>query len=151
MNEYLKKLEYYCVYQERCHQEVTQKLYQIKCPKEYHDEVIVQLINNNYLNEERFSILFTQSKLHQKIWGKKRLENELKQRNISTRIIQTALKNINHQEYLELFNFNAEKSWDTITEKNKLKKLKKFTDYWLRKGFEKDLIYEKGNELLNIL
>lgn len=149
MEEFLKKLEYYCVYQERCHHEVLQKLYQIKCPKVYHDEIIAQLINNNYLNEERFSLIFTQSKFHQKHWGKIRLEIELKQRNIGSRIIQIALKNINQEEYLELFNLNSEKFWETITEKNKIKKLKKFTDYWLRKGFEQDLVYAKGNELLN--
>jgi regulatory protein len=148
MQEYLKKLEYYCSYQERCHQEVLQKLYQIKCPIEYHDQIIVHLIENNYLNEERFSFLFTQSKLHQKQWGKIRLEIELKQRNISNRNIQLALKNIDKQEYNQIFEIYSEKIWNSITEKNKIKKLKKFIDYWIRKGFESDLVYQKGNELL---
>jgi regulatory protein len=149
MQEFLKKLEYYCSYQERCHQEVLQKLYQIKCPIEHHDLVIFYLIENNYLNEERFALLFTQSKLHQKQWGKLRLENELKQRNISSRIIQTALKNINQEEYLQIFETHSQKTWDSFQEKNKIKKQKKFTDYWIRKGFELDIIFQKGKELSN--
>jgi regulatory protein len=148
MTEYIKKLEYYCSYQERCHQEVVQKLYLIKCPTDTHDEVIAHLINNNYLNEERFAVIFTQSKLHQKHWGKMRLENELKQRKISSRNIQTAFRKIDEVEYLQIFNENSLKIWNGILEKNKIKKLKKFIDYWLRKGFEQDLIYQKGKELL---
>jgi regulatory protein len=77
-----------------------------------------------------------------------RLENELKQRKISSRNIQTALKKIDEVEYLQIFNENSLKIWNGILEKNKIKKLKKFTDYWLRKGFEQDLIYQKGKELL---
>jgi regulatory protein len=148
MQEFLKKLEYYCSYQERCHQEVKQKLYQIKCPTELHDEVISNLIENNYLNEERFALLFTQSKLHQKQWGKLRLENELKQRNISNRNITTALKKIDQEEYHQIFETHSEKIWYAIQEKNKIKKLKKFSDYWIRKGFEIDLIFQKGKELI---
>ena len=148
MIEFIKKLEYYCVYQERCHQEVIQKLYQLKCPKDFQDEVIAHLITNNYLNEERFASIYTQSKLHQKHWGKIRLENELKQKNISSKIIQIALNKIDETEYLKIFNENALKTWNSWTEKNKTKKLKKFSDYWLRKGFESDLIYPKGKELL---
>jgi regulatory protein len=148
MQEYLKKLEYYCSYQERCHQEVIQKLYQINCLIEHHDEIISNLIENNYLNEERFAILFTQSKLHQKQWGKIRLENELKQRNISNRNIQTALKKIDQEEYYQIFEVHSEKIWHSIPEKIKIKKLKKFSYYWIRKGFESDLIFKKGKELM---
>ena len=147
MLEFIKKLEYYCSYQERCHQEVIQKLFLINCPLEHHDSVISSLIENNYLNEERFASIFTQSKLHQKQWGKIRLLHELKQRKISIRNIQTALKNIDEEEYHQIFNFHSEKIWQTIIEKNKIKKLKKFSDYWVRKGFEVDLIYQKGKEL----
>lgn len=148
MQEFLKKLEYYCSYQERCHQEVIQKLFLIKCPLEHHEEIISNLIENNYLNEERFALLFTQSKLHQKQWGKLRLENELKQRNISNRNIITALKKIDQDEYHQIFKFHSEKIWHSIQEKNKIKKLKKFSDYWIRKGFEIDLIFQKGKELI---
>ena len=151
MTEFIKKIEYYCLYQERCHNEVIQKLYQIKCPKEFQDEVIAHLITNNYLNEERFAILFTQSKFNQKQWGKVRIENELKQKNISSRNIQKALSKINNEEYLQVFQENTILSWDAILEKNKIKKIKKFTDYWLRKGFEKELVYQKAKELLKTI
>jgi len=147
LSEIVQKMEYYCSYQERCHAEVVQKLYTLSVPQNQHDEVIVHLINHNFLNEERFAKLFSISKFHQKKWGKKRISSELKQRNLSDYLIRIGLKEIPEEEYESTFSELAEKTWDSITEKNILKKRKKFCDTLLRKGWESDWVYETSKKL----
>lgn len=140
-------MEHYCAYQERCHAEVQQKLREYTITTAEKDEIIVSLLQNNYLNEERFALLFAVSKFHQKKWGKVRIKNELKARQLSDYLIQKALKEINPAEYEETFEQLATLQWEQIRETNALKKKKKFCDYLLRKGWESDRIIEKVSEL----
>ena len=148
--EIRKKLEYYCAYQDRCHQEVYQKMFSFSLSSDEKDELMVYLIDNNFLNEERFAQSFTRGKHNYKKWGKIRIVNELTSRNISSTIIKIALKEINDSLYFETFNELANKHWESITETNLMKKRKKFCDYFIRKGWENDLIYEKVKELEKI-
>ena len=141
------KLEYYCSYQDRCHKEVEQKLNSFTLITALKEKVIVHLIENNFINEERFAKSFARGKHNYKGWGKNRIVNELKFRNISSRIITIALKEIPEETYLENFHQLAEKHWNNITERKGSKKNKKFVDFLLRKGYETSLIYEKLNEL----
>jgi len=145
--EIIQKIEYYCSYQERCHVEVNEKLKGFSISSEEKNQIIVHLINENFLNEERFASVFTISKFHQKKWGKIRIKNELKARKISEYLITKSLKEIPLEEYETTFLTLSEKFWDTITEKNPLKKRKKCCDYLLRKGWESDLVYEKVKQL----
>ena len=145
--EVRSKMEHYCAYQERCHAEVQQKLREYAITTAEKDEIIVSLLQNNYLNEERFALLFAISKFHQKKWGKVRIKNELKARQLSDYLIQKALKEINPAEYEETFEQLATSQWEQIRETNALKKKKKFCDYLLRKGWESDRIIEKVSEL----
>ena len=141
------KLEYYCSYQDRCHKEVEQKLNSFTLITELKEKVIVHLIENNFINEERFAKSFARGKHNYKSWGKNRIVNELKFRNISSRIIETALKEIPEATYLENFHALAEKNWEIIKEPKGQKRNKKFVDFLLRKGYETSLIYEKLKEL----
>ncbi|WP_290858567.1 regulatory protein RecX [Flavobacterium sp.] len=143
----VQKMEYYCSYQERCHLEVMQKLYGFALTQHERDEVVVHLIQHNFLNEERFAKTFALSKFHQKKWGKIRITNELKQRQMSTFLITKGLQEIPNHEYEETFETLTEKTWQTITEKNALKKRKKFCDTLLRKGWESELVYEAVKKL----
>jgi len=147
ISEIVQKLEYYCSYQERCHVEVYEKLKGFAISSNEKDKIIVHLINENFLNEERFATVFSISKFHQKKWGKIRIKNELKARKISDYLITKSLKEIPENEYETTFHTLAEKHWDSITEKNPLKKRKKFCDYLLRKGWESNLIYEKLKQM----
>jgi regulatory protein len=147
ISEIVQKLEYYCSYQERCHVEVNEKLKGFAISSDEKDKIIVHLINENFLNEERFATVFSISKFHQKKWGKIRIKNELKARKISDYLITKSLKEIPENEYETTFHTLAEKHWDSITEKNPLKKRKKFCDYLLRKGWESNLIYEKLKQM----
>ncbi|MEM8521190.1 RecX family transcriptional regulator [Flavobacterium sp. PL12] len=144
-----QKLEHYCAYQDRCHEEVVQKLRTMKMDADEIDTIIVQLIADNFLNEERFACSYARGKHRIKHWGKIRIINELKFRKISATVIKIALKEINDIEYFEMFDELTEKHWETTFEKNVLKKRKKFCDYFLRKGWENNLIYQKVKELEN--
>ena len=147
IKEVVSKMEYYCAYQERCHAEVQQKLRDFNLSTVEKEEILVTLIQNNYLNEERFALLFAVSKFHQKKWGKLRIKNELKARQISDFLIQKAVKEIDYDDYETTFNRVAEQQWQQIQEPTILKKKKKFCDYLLRKGWETDRILEKANQL----
>ena len=141
------KIEHFCAYQERCHQEVEQKLRSMKMHTEEVSTIISHLINENFLNESRFACSFARGKHRMKQWGKIRIVSELKFRNITTYNINLGLKEISSEEYEMTFNTIAEKQWESIRETNALKKRKKFCDYLLRKGFESNLVYDKVKEL----
>ena len=143
-----QKMEFYCSYQERCHQEVQEKLYSYDLSEKERNQIIVHLIEHNFLNEERFARSFARGKHRIKQWGKIRIVNELKQRQISSPNIKCALTEIPEEEYQDTFDKLAEKHWETIRETNALKKKKKFCDYLLRKGWESNLVYGKMKELI---
>lgn len=145
--EATRKLEFYCSYQERCHMEVVEKLKSMGMIPQVIDSIVVHLIENNFLNEERFASSFARGKHHIKKWGKIRIVNELKFRNISKYNIDCALKEITAEEYSATFHELAEKHWNSITEKSLPKKKKKFCDFLLRKGYESHLIFDKLHEL----
>ncbi len=148
LEEAKKKLENYCVYQERCHKEVRHKLCNMHMIPEAIDLIIVHLIQHNFLNEERFAKTFVQGKFNIKKWGKRRLTLELKQKDIVKANINQAINEISNDNYIETFNNLAEKKFSSIKETNKLKKKKKLIDYLLYRGWESHLVFEKVNELI---
>ena len=148
VQEATKKLEHYCAYQERCHQEVRKKLTQMYMIPEAIDIIIVHLLKHNFLNEERFAKTFVSGKFKIKNWGKRRLTFKLKQKDISKVNINQALAEISDEDYIGLFNDLAEKRVNSIKERNVYKKKKKFVDYFLYRGWESHLVYDKANELI---
>jgi len=149
IQEVRQKMEHYCAYQERCHDEAIRKMREMAVLPNDTDAIMVHLIEQNFLNEERFARSFARGKHRIKHWGKSRIINELKCRNISQYNITAALKEISAEEYAATFHQLAERHWETMTEKNNLKKQKKFCDFLLRKGFESHLVYEKFKALEN--
>src|SRR5690606_19580611 len=125
VNEAIKKLEHYCAYQERCHMDVRNKLKNMGMIPLAIDTVINHLIENNFLNEERFAKSFARGKFNIKKWGKQRIVRELKIRDISKYIINSALKEIPDDEYFRAFNILSEKKLSKINEENPLKRKKK--------------------------
>ncbi|MFK5878481.1 MAG: regulatory protein RecX [Flavobacteriaceae bacterium] len=148
VEEAKRALEKYCSYQERCHKEVGQKLYDINMIPEAQDLIIVHLIEHNFLNEERFSKSYARGKFRIKKWGRQRITRELKFRNISIYNIKSALKEIEDTDYTNTFNLLAEKRCIAIKETNTYKKRKKLADYLLYRGWESNLVYAKVNELI---
>jgi regulatory protein len=148
VQEATKKLEHYCAYQERCHKEVVQKLQSMHMIPEAIDVIVVHLIQHNFLNEARFAKAFVRGKFKFKAWGRRRLTFELKQKDVSKVNINQALADISDAEYIGVFNDLAEKKALSIKEPNVLKKKKKFTEYFLYRGWESHLVCDKANELI---
>ncbi len=140
-------MERYCAYQERCHWEVSRKLKEMRMIPAAIDEIITHLIRENYLNEERFAKAYARGKFRVKHWGKIRITNELKQRQISAYCIKSALKEIDEKEYLEAFHALADKKAASLTTGSVQQRQKKFVDYLLYRGWESRLVYEKSREI----
>lgn len=146
VTEIRDKLAKYCTYQDRCHWEVENKLNEFFIIPEARDEIIIYLIQNNYLNEERFARSFVRGKFNQKNWGRIKIKSELKKRKIPQNLIQTALQEIDENEYQstleELF---QKKKASLKSERESFKKKAKIQNYLLQKGFELDLIIPLSN------
>ncbi|MBX3256509.1 MAG: RecX family transcriptional regulator [Chitinophagaceae bacterium] len=147
----LQKLKHYCAYQERSHLEVKEKLYSLGQWKQDVENIIAQLIEEGYLNEERFAIQFAGGKFRMKHWGKKKIEQALKEKQVSAYCIKKALKEIPEADYLLTLAKQATTKWQDLKgEKNIFIKKRKLQDYLIRKGFEYDLIREQIGECSRI-
>jgi len=148
VTEAKRKLEHYCVYQDRCHAEVNSKLKEMRMIPMAIDEIIYHLIEHNFLNEERFARSYARGKFNIKHWGKVRIIKELKFRKISDYNIKTALKEFSEEDYYTKLNYLATKKLNSITETNVYKKRKKLADYLLYRGWESHLVYETTKALI---
>ncbi|MEY8849877.1 regulatory protein RecX [Psychroserpens sp. XS_ASV72] len=148
VDEAQRRLERYCAYQERCHLDVQKKLNEMRMIPEAKDKIIVHLLHHDFLNEERFAKAYVRGKFRIKKWGKQRLTLELKRRDIGKTIIASALKEIDHNDYLETFDALARKKVSTLRESNLQKKRKKLADYLLYRGWESSMVYDKVRELI---
>ena len=148
VDEALKKLEYYCSYQERCHKDIEDKLFKMNMIPAAKEKIILHLLEHNFLNEERFAKAYARGKFRIKKLGKHRIIRELKFKGISKYNMDTALKEIPEEDYLNTFNELAEKKFNSITETNLSKKKKKLIDYLLYRGWETYLVYDKVNQLI---
>ena len=148
VQEATKRMERYCAYQERCHQEIVQKLKEMNMIPQAIELITVHLINENYLNEERFARSFARGKFSIKKWGKRRIVAELKQRQVSQFNIKAALTEIDETAYLNTFDELAKKRLSQIKEKNVFKRKRKLADYLIYRGWENELVYAKIRELL---
>jgi regulatory protein len=137
----LLKVANYCAYQERCHSEVLEKLSEWGIWGIDAQEILLTLIEQNYLNEERFAIAFAGGKFRVKHWGKVKIKLELKQRDISEYCLNKALNEISDQDYLHTLNEQIDKKWAETKDKNLLSKRAKVARYVIGKGFEQDLIW----------
>ena len=143
------KLENYCTYQDRCHREVRQKLKDMHMIPAACDQIMIHLMQENYLNEERFARSFARGKFKGKKWGKARIIKELRFRGVSKPNINIALTEINDEDYRETFENLVIKRLNQIKyEKDKYKKRKKLADYLAYRGWPMDWIYERAKELI---
>jgi|TARA_B110000261_G_scaffold82567_1_gene94852 regulatory protein len=147
LKEVETKLQYYCSYQDRCHKEVHEKLKTFNIIPEGVDQIISNLIRENFLNETRFCESFVRGKFKIKNWGKIRIINELKRRNISTYNINQGLKEIDELEYLKKFEEIFNKKLSSLEKLTPVLKKKKILSYLLYRGWESSLIYQKIYEI----
>lgn len=148
IEEIKRKLERYCVYQDRCHKEVEKKLAEYSLIPEAREIILLHLMQHNFLNEERFAKSFARGKFRIKKWGKPRITRELKFRDISEYNIKTALKEIDEKEYIATLYQLAEKKNSSISEENIFKRKKKLFDFLNYRGYESNLIYQVVNDIV---
>ena len=142
------KLKQYCSYQDRCHNEVENKLSKFNLISQAKDQILFNLINEDYLNETRFCKSFVRGKFKIKNWGKRRIIQELKSRKISEFNIKKGLSEINEIEYLEKFENLFTKKLSSLENLTRIDKKKKIFSYLQYRGWETNLIYEKINQIL---
>lgn len=142
-DEIKEKLANFCVYQDRCHSDVEKKMREFDLIPEAKDEIIIYLIQNNFLNEERFVKSFVRGRFNQKKWGRNKIIIALKQRKIPEKLIKIGLREIEEEEYIKVMKELFEKKSEELkTETNLYKKNIKIRNYLLQKGFENELIYD---------
>lgn len=143
IEEIRDKMAKYCAYQDRCHWEVERKIREFILIPEVRDDILIYLIQNDFLNEERFVKSFVRGKFNQKKWGKVKIRMELKQRNIPSKLIESGLKEIDDEIYTQVLNELFEKKQDSLkSERDSFKKKGKIRNYLLQKGYESQLIYD---------
>mgnify|MGYP001403897407 FL=1 len=142
-----KKLEYYCIYQERCHKEVIAKLKTLGMIPSVIDKIISELIKANYLNETRFTQSFVRGKFRIKKWGKNRILQELKVREISSFNIKLGMKEISDDNYQKTFYELFEKRRREVKQLTKTEQKKKIFSYMSYRGWENSKVYEALRDL----
>ena len=142
----IEKIQSYCLYQDRCIKEVKNKLYSFKVSSQLVENIVEYLIDNDYLNEERYTKMFIQGKLRIKKWGRIKLKYELKSKGIDIKIINEHINQINEEDYIEYFNeFSTNKIKflkGTLDQKKR-----SFINYFTYRGWENDLIYQKLRDI----
>ena len=140
-NEALIKLQKYCAYQDRCHSEVRSKLLDLGMYGDELEEIISDLIQERFLNEERFAQSYVRGKFNTKHWGRHKIVQALKQKSVSAYCINKGLKEIEDARYQEVLELVLEKKIRTTKGKNRYEIKQKTANYGIRRGFEAEFIW----------
>lgn len=141
-NEIKLKLVNYCVYQDRCHAEVEQKMREFLLIDEAKDEIILYLLKENYLNEERFTRSYIRGKFYIKHWGRNKIKMHLKQKQISEKLINSCFDEIDEEDYVKMIRKIYEDYYSRQKGTQEYQKKSKTIKYLMSRGFE----YEKIND-----
>lgn len=137
----LQKARHYCGYQERCHSEVQEKLYSFGLRKPQVEAALAALIEEDYINEERFAIQYAGGHFRLKQWGKVRIRYQLKQKQVSEYCINKALAVIDQEEYTRTLNRLAEQKWEKLSDADSFAvRRRQLHQYLLQKGYEADRV-----------
>jgi len=139
----LSKAQKYCAYQERCHKEIREKLSTWKILPEPADDIIAQLIKDNYLNEERFALTFAGGKFRIKKWGRIKIRLELEKKKISAYCIKQALEAIEEKSYLQTLDQLLKVRAKSIKQLNPIQRSYAIGQYAISRGFEPELVWER--------
>lgn len=135
------KIEQYCAYSERCSSEVRAKLEKFGCEEETIDKLLTHLVEENFLDDERFAKAYANGKLRQNKWGKIKIGLYLKQKEIPPQLISTALASMDDLEYHDILEKILYKKLNSLREPNPYVKNHKAAQYATGKGFEQELIW----------
>lgn len=141
---------HYCKYQERCHSEVRNKLYELGFTSVGVEDQIALLIENNILNEERFARAYARGKFRMKQWGREKIKQQLRLKKISDYCIKKGLSEIDGEEYDNTLNKVSYKKWAELKgERSQVIKKGKMYRYLVQKGYERDIVLDVINACIN--
>lgn len=138
----LIKMQSWCAYQERCQHDTRNKLFELGLWSEAVENIIVKLIEGNFLNEERFATTFARGKFTIKKWGRIKIKQELKQKRVGDYCLKKAMQQIDETEYMATLKKLIDSKRKLINEKSHIKLNYKLMNYVLSKGYEKDLVFD---------
>lgn len=147
LEQALQKARHYCAYQERCHAEAKGKLYGFGLKRQEVEEALSRLIEENYLNEERFAVQFAGGRFRMKQWGRIRIRYELKQKQVGDYCIKKALAAIDQEEYHRTLSRLAEDKWSDLQQEEPYIRRQKLQTWLVQKGYEMDKIQDALTEL----
>lgn len=137
----LALMQKFCAYQDRCQAEVRTRLIEHSIYGDTLEEIIADLIADDFINEERFAASYVSGKFKIKRWGRLKILKELKFRQISNYSIKKAMKQIDEEEYTDVLATLLTKKSNTLSSaKDKWEKKKKLTAFATQKGYEYDVI-----------
>ena len=145
MEEFFLKASYYCSLSEHCIKQVREKLFQWETPTEFIDPIIDKLLEQDYINEERFSRAFVKDKFRFNHWGRIKIQTHLRALSISSENITKAMGEIDEDEYAEILDEIVEKKRKTIKKGTDLEVRAKLLRHALSRGFEYEIIASKLN------
>jgi regulatory protein len=137
------KIFRYCAYQERCHQEVRNKLYELGVRNPALDELITYLITEGFLNEERYAKAFAGGKFRMKNWGRIKIVQHLESKGLSKNCIRAGLKEIEEPDYQQSLLKLLTKRLQQASGESIFIRRNDAAKYAIQKGFEPDLVWEK--------
>ncbi|MVM29672.1 RecX family transcriptional regulator [Spirosoma sp. HMF4905] len=146
LKDALHKAAMFCAYQERTQQEVRERLKEWAVLGDDAEEIIAELIQQNYLNEERFAKSFAGGKFRVKGWGKRKIKQHLQQRGISGYNLDQAMKEIAPDDYQDTLKELLNRKRQSIRDDNPLVIKQKLVRYALSKGYESELIFSVLND-----
>ena len=149
LHEVQKKLEHYCAYQERCHAEVRAKIHTYQVYGQNLEEIISHLIQENFLNEERYAKAFVSGKFRIKHWGKTKIIQALKSKNISPYLIDKAIQQIDEETYTQTLKKLLVRKSRLLKEPDTYHLKQKLFKYAYQKGYSTDLIIRQIASLID--
>ena len=148
-NEAFEKAKKYCAFQERSHSEVRTKLLNFGLRGNDLEQVMVNLIEAGFLNEERFASAFAGGKFRMKNWGKKKIEQELKRKGVSSYLINKAVNELKDDDYKKTLNRLLEKKATTLHDRNLFTKKQKLSNFLIGKGYEPKEVFQAVNDFFS--
>lgn len=147
-HEALQKARNLCAKYEKSQSAIRAKLFDWNVSGQHIEGIIAQLIQENFINEQRFAIAYATGKFNQKKWGKNKIIVGLKQHKIHSNLIKTALSNINAEAYEKTIKLLIERKMQKVSGANTYIIKNKVAKYLYQKGFEYDIIWDNLNEVL---
>lgn len=144
----LIKAQYLCAHQEKCEWDIRKKLYDWKSNPVEHDTIISELIKDKYIDESRYAITFAKEKLRFNKWGKIKIEYALKQKNIPANLINTALNEIDEDNYDLILENELIKKFKTLKDTDEYALKSKLSRFALSKGFENGKVFDIISKIL---